>query len=79
LTDYETSNDVQETYRLARPGTPLTAQERTDFKNMVRRVMNVSQSDIYENKTPAKGETSYTINKDQIYMCLKNSEGRVHD
>ena len=45
---------------------------------LVRRVMQVRTTNILENARPAEGETCYTINKNDIYMCLRNEEQRNH-
>ncbi len=46
---------------------------------MIERILKVGSANIHENVSPSPGETSYTVDKYDIYMCLRNSEGRVHD
>jgi hypothetical protein len=42
----------------------VNAKERREIKDMVKRILAVSESDVHENGNPQPGETSYTVNKD---------------
>jgi hypothetical protein len=44
----------------------------------IRGVLAFNPANLHENANPPANETSYTTNKTYIYMCLRNSEGRVH-
>jgi hypothetical protein len=46
--------------------------------NFIQRVTNFSTNNLYENVKPPSDETSYTSNKQYIYMCLRNSNNANH-
>ena len=57
---------------------PLDNNERQTVKDFLGRVANFKTSNLFENVNPPADETSYTNNKEYIYMCLRNREQKNH-
>jgi hypothetical protein len=78
LGNYDKKAALRDQFRLKRQGNALSAQEQAVVKGFLRRVAEFNPKHLYENVNPPADETSYTSNKEHIYMCLRNRAGKNH-